>query len=203
LQVEDGSGTTIQTFDVGSGYAAGDKLDFGNGIKISLSTGDLNDTETFEVDAFADTDTSNFLSAVGLNTFFSGTTASDIAVCSEITSTPGRIATSLGQGMNDNENTLLLSGVGSTVLTDLGSMTPGNYYRNIVTDVAQQLSIKEMRVGNLEVVMKNLVNQRGEISGVNINDEAAQLLVYEQMFQAMAKYISTVQLSTQAIINMI
>ncbi|MHC4636992.1 MAG: hypothetical protein ACYTBV_05725, partial [Planctomycetota bacterium] len=38
LQVEDGSGTTIQTFDVGSGYAAGDKLDFGNGIKISLST---------------------------------------------------------------------------------------------------------------------------------------------------------------------
>ncbi|TFG50859.1 MAG: hypothetical protein E4H40_00400 [Candidatus Brocadiia bacterium] len=203
LNVTDGNGDHVTTLNVGSGYAAGDLFDLGNGIKVSLGTGNLNNTETFEVDAFADTDTTDFLSAVGLNTFFSGTTASDIKVCSGISSTPGRIAASTGQGMDDNNNILRMAGVGTESLSALGAMTPGNYYRNIVTDIAQQLSIKDMQVQNLEVVMRNLVNQRGEVSGININDEAAQLLIYEQMFQAMAKYISTVQTAIQAIMNII
>ena len=46
---------------------------------------------------------------------------------------------------------------------------------------------------NIEIMVQNLVNQQGEISGVNINDEVTQMLVFEQMFQAMAKYLNTVQ----------
>jgi flagellar hook-associated protein 1 FlgK len=41
ITVTDGDGSTVATLNVGSGYAAGDKLDASNGVKIALSTGDL------------------------------------------------------------------------------------------------------------------------------------------------------------------
>jgi len=105
ITVKDGGGSTVATVKVGSGYAAGDEIDIGNGLKISLSTGDLVDAaDSFTIAAYADTDTSGLLSAVGINTFFSGSVASDIAVCSDISATPGRIATSIFPEMTDNTN---------------------------------------------------------------------------------------------------
>ncbi|MHC4362782.1 MAG: flagellar hook-associated protein FlgK [Planctomycetota bacterium] len=194
LEVRDngGAGSLIATLNIGAGYAAGDVLDVGNGIKISLGAGDFGAGDNFEVDAFADTDTSGVLAAIGLNTFFSGGDAGDIAVCSDIADSPGRVATALGADMTDNANVLRLAGLKDQTSSDLNNMTPGEFYRRMVTDIGQELSIKQMREDNIEVIMQNLANQQGEISGVNINDEAAQMLVYEQMFQAMAKYLNTV-----------
>ncbi|MHC4244881.1 MAG: flagellar basal body rod C-terminal domain-containing protein, partial [Planctomycetota bacterium] len=84
-------------------------------------------------------------------------------------------------------------GLRDQALTSLNSMTPGEFYRQLVTDVGQQISVKEARKDNIESMVQNLSNQQGETSGVNINDEAARMLAFEQMFQAMGKYMSTIQ----------
>ena len=193
LEVRNGAAELVSTLNVGAGYAAGDKLDIGNGIKISLSTGDLNASETFDVDAFADTDTSGVLAAVGINTFFSGSSALNIAVCSDIAATPGRVASALSADMTDNANALRMEGLRDKALTSLNSMTPGEFYRQMVTDIGQQLFVKQARKANIESMVQNLADQQGEISGVNINDEAAKMLIFEQMFKGMSKYLSTVQ----------
>jgi flagellar hook-associated protein 1 FlgK len=193
LEVRNGASELVTTLNVGSGYAAGDKLDIGNGINISLTTGDLNDSETFEVDAFSDTDTSGVLAAVGLNTFFSGNSALDMAVCSDIANSPSRIATALGADMTDNTNALRMAGLKDQAISSLGNLTPNEFYRQLVTDVGQTVSVKEMQEDNIEIILQNLIEQQSEVSGVNINDEAAQMLVFEQMFQAMAKYMNSVQ----------
>jgi len=52
-------------------------------------------------------------------------------------------------------------------------------------------------------MVQNLANKQSEISGVNINDEAAQMLIFEQMFQAIAKYLTTVQSSLRTIMEII
>jgi flagellar hook-associated protein FlgK len=194
---------TVATLNIGSGYAAGDKLDVGNGIKVSLGTGDLVNGDSFSIDAFADTDTSGVLAAVGINTFFSGGGASDMAVCSDVYATPGRIATALGADMTDNTNALRLAGLKDETLSSLNSMTLGEFYQRLVTDVGQQISVKQMREDNLEVVVQNLVNQQSDMSGVNINDEAAQILVFEQMFQAMAKYLNSVQSTISSLMEIV
>ena len=203
LVVTDGDGDTIATLDVGSGYAAGSTLDVGNGIKISLTTGSLNDTETFEVDAYASTDTSGVLAAIGINTFFSGSSAANIAVCSDIPAAPGRIAVALGPDMTDNTNALRLAGLRDQAISSLDALTCGQFYRRLVTNIGQQLSTKQMRQNNIEVVVQNLSNQQSQVSGVDINDEATQLLVFEQMFQAMAKYMTTIQSSVTSIMQLI
>ena len=203
ITVTDGDSNTVTTLNVGSGYAAGDLLDLGNGIKIALGTGDLADGNTFEVDAFAETDTSGFLAAVGINTFFYGTDASNIAVCSDISDSPGRIATALGADMTDNTNVLRLAGLADEALDELGSFTPVEFYRQLVTDIGLQLSVKETRQDNIEAIIQNLASQQNEVSGVDINDEAAQMLIYEQMFQAMAKYLDTVQTSLSTLMDLL
>ena len=203
LTVTNGDGETVNTFNIGSGYAAGDKLDLGNGLKISLSIGDLVDGDSFNIDAFANTDTSGVLAALGINTFFSGSSALDIAVCSNISAAPSRIATALGAELTDNANALRLAGLKDQVISSLNSMTPGEFYRRLVTDIGQQLMIERRRQDGLEGIIQNLVNRQGEISGVDINEQAAQMLVFEQMFQAMAKYMNTVQSSFASLMEIV
>jgi flagellar hook-associated protein 1 FlgK len=203
LEVENGVGEVVTTLNIGAGYAAGDKLDIGNGIKISVSTGDLNDADSFEIDAFADTDTSGVLAAVGLNTFFSGSSATDIAVDTAIVNSPGRIATALGADMTDNNNALRLAYLRSQAVSDLNNYTFEEYYHRLITDIGQQISVKQLRQENIEAILQNLANRQSDISGVNINDEAAQMLIFEQMFQAMAKYLNTIQSSVTTIMEII
>jgi len=205
LEVRDGGGAgdVIATLNIGDGYAAGDELDVGNGIKISLSTGDFGAGDNFDVDAFASTDTSGVLAAVGLNTFFSGSSALDIAVCSDIAATPGLVATALGADMTDNANALRLVGLKDEAVSSLDALTPGEFYRRLITNIGQEVSIKQMRQESIGAIVQSLSAQQSEISGVNINDEAVQLLVFEQMFQAMAKYIITIQSSISTIMELL
>lgn len=194
VKAADGTGDAIATLNIGSGYAAGELIDVGSsGIKISLSTGDLVNTDYFKVNVYGDTDTSGLLSAVGINTFFSGSSASDIAVCAGLSATPGQIATSLGADMTDNANASRMADLKDQALSSLNSMTPGEFYRRLVSNTGQQISIKQIREDNIELIIQNLANQKSDISDVNINEEAAQMLVFEQMYHAMAKYMSAVQ----------
>jgi flagellar hook-associated protein 1 FlgK len=203
LTVTNGAAETVTTFNIGSGYAAGDLLDVGNGIKIALSTGDLVAGDSFSIDAFASTDTSGVLAAVGINTFFSGSSAEDMAVCSDISNSPSRVATALGADMTDNANALRMVGLKGESVSILGNITPGEFYRRLVADIGQEIFIKQMRQDSIEVVVQNLLNQQSELSGVNINNEAAQMLVFEQMFQAMARYLNIVQSSIESIMDVV
>ena len=203
ITVTDGDGNTVTTLNAGSGYAAEDRLDIGNGIKIALDTGDLADGNTFEVDAFVNTDTSGVLATTGINSFFSGNNAMNMTVCSDISDDPGRIATALGQDKTDNNNALRMVDLRNQAIADLDDLTPGEYYRRLITDIGQQVSFRQTQKENTDVLLLNLTNQQSEISGVNINDEAAKMLLFEQMFKAMAKYMSTIQSSLATVMEII
>jgi flagellar hook-associated protein 1 FlgK len=193
----------VATFNIGSGYAAGDKLDLGNGIIVKIGAGDLNVGDSFEVDAFGSTDTSGVLAAAGINTIFSGSDASTMDVSSDIADNPRRIATALGPDMTDNTNVFRLAGLKDQNISNLNDITFGDFYRQIITDVGQEIFIKQMRQGNVQAMVRNLADQQSQISGVNINDEAAQMMVFQQMFQAMAKYINTVQTSMSSLMDIL
>ncbi len=202
-------GQLIKELNVGLGYAAGERLNLGDGLYISLNIddgktkGNLNNLDSFEIKAWANTDTSGVLAAVGINTFFSGSGTSNIAVCSDIAATPGRVATALGADMTDNTNAVRVAGLRDEAVSTLNTLTIGEFYQGLVADIGQQLSVKQMCQDNIEVIVKNLTNQQSDIGGVDINEEAAQLLVFEQMFQAMAKYMSTIQSTLSALMEIL
>ncbi len=205
LQVTDngGAGSVIATLSIGSGYAAGDRLDIGNGIHVSVGAGDFGAGDTFEVDAFASTDTTGVLAGAGINTFFSGNLATELAVSSALSASPGRIATALGADTTDNTNAARLAGIEDQASSDLDSLTPQEFYRRMITDIGTLVASRKTQEDNIEVIMQELGTQQSQTSGVDINDEAARLLLFEQMFKAMAKYMGTVQSSLSAVMEII
>jgi flagellar hook-associated protein 1 FlgK len=88
-------------------------------------------------------------------------------------------------------------------IAGLDSLTASQFYNQFVTNIGQQLSIKQLSKSSAENLVQSLTNQQSEISGVDINDEAAQMLVFEQMFQASAKYLSTVQSTLSSLMDLI
>ncbi|HNS20141.1 MAG TPA: flagellar hook-associated protein FlgK [Sedimentisphaerales bacterium] len=203
LDVTDEDGNLVSTLNIGAGYAAGNALSLGNGITVAVSMGQFNAGDNFEVDVFATTDTSGFLAAAGMNTFFSGASASEMQVCSEIIRSAGRVATAYGSDLTDNTAALRLAGVQDEAVDSLDGMTANEFYQRLVTDVGQRVALLESRQENVEAMLQNLENQRDEISGVDVNDEAAELMIFEKMFQAMAKYLATLQNTMDILMNMV
>ncbi len=204
LIVKDSNLNTIATVNIGTGYAVGDEIEIGDtGIKIALGMGDLADEDSFSIDVFQNTDTAGLLSAIGINSFFTGTDAASMAVCSDIENDPRRLAASLSADMTDNTNVIRLEQTKNTTISSLGNLTGGEFYRQLVTDIGQQLSLKQMRQDNVEVLLLNLQNQQSEVSGVDINEEASQLLVFQQMFQAIAKYMTTINSMLQNVMEIL
>jgi len=201
LNVSDEGGNLVGTTNVGDGYAAGDAVQLSNGLKIAVGMGTLNAGDSFQVKAFATTDTSGFLAAAGMNAFFSGASASEMRVCSDVLDAPDRIATAFGEDLTDNTGALRLAALRDEAAADLAGMTPGEYYQRTVANLGQEVALRESRQENVEAMLQNLQKQRSDLSSVNINDEAALLLVYQQMFQAAAKYLSTLQATMTTLMN--
>ena len=81
--------------------------------------------------------------------------------------------------------------------------TPTDAYRLIVTGVGQKVALRQARQDALESVLQQLENQRDATSGVDINEEAAKLLLFQRMFQSMAKVISTQNGALQTLIEIV
>jgi flagellar hook-associated protein 1 len=203
IAVTNQDGDPVTQLEVGSAYVSGTTLVVSNGLKISLGTGSLSDGDTFTIKALADTDTSGLLAAVGVNAFFSGTSAQSMAVLSVFDNEPGRLATSLGSDHSDNVNAKRLAGLTDEALEDLSGRTISDYYNRLVTTLGQDISTKKMRQDNTEAMLQDLQSRQSETSGVDVNDEAAQILMYEQMYQAMAKFMNSVQTTTDTLMSLL
>lgn len=199
VEVRDGDGHLAASLNVGVGYAAGDVLTAANGIQIQLAAGTLNDGETFTIDALAQSDTSGFLAGAGINAFFQGNSALSIGVREDLLTSPGRLATATGTGFTDNINARRMAALATAEVDGLDGTTFGDFFRQMVADVGQKISIRQARGDALERTITQLENQRDDLSGVDINEEASKLILFEQMFQAMAKYLTTSQAMQQSL----
>jgi len=203
IEVRNGGGELVRTLNVGLGYAADDLLEADFGINVALSMGDLNNGEQFTIDALATTDPTGFLAAAGINTFFAGDSALTISVVERLRDAPSHLATTLGTDGIDNLNVLAMSTVGEAPIADLGGNTPSDAFRDLVSTVGQWVAVRRARRDGIESVLRELGNQRDDLSGVDINEEAAKLLLFEQMFQAMAKYLAAVDRSYQHLMDIV
>jgi len=203
VEVTDGSGNVIRSLKVGQGYRAGDVLAASDGVQVAFSAGTLTDGETFTIDALASSDTAGFLSAAGLNTFFAGNAAATIDLAADVRQSVGRVATSCEAGGLDNTAIARMAAVGNTPVAALGGLTVGDSCRRLVADVGQEVSLREGRQQGLQASMTQLDNQRADTSGVDLNEQAAQLMIFEQLFQTMAKYMTSANQMQQSLMAVI
>jgi flagellar hook-associated protein 1 FlgK len=137
-------------------------------------------------------DTSGAVAALGLATFFTGSSASDIGISRLVRDDPSMFAASSGGIGSDTQNAVLLAGFLDRPLEAQGGATIADMYDRLTGEVTQQSSVTKAVSAGFRVFHSTLDGQRLAISGVNLDEEAIQLITFQRTYQAAARYIATV-----------
>ena len=135
-------------------------------------------------------DTSEFLSAAGLNTFFVGTSASDIAVNSVVKEKSDYLAISQGGvGRDSKAITGLVDLIDKPLETLEGKSVRGIFDANVAA-LGQKASLQKSITAGAQSYYDTLQSQHLAITGVNIDEESIRLINYNRAFQASSRVIS-------------
>jgi flagellar hook-associated protein 1 FlgK len=140
----------------------------------------------------ARSDTSGALSALGVNTLFTGTDASDIAVNETVLDRPELLAASSVFLSGDALNASRIAELDHIPSALLGGTSLNGFYNSIANAVAVSTAEINDEAEAASGVYLSLSAQRESISGVNLDEEAVSLLKYQRSFQGAARFISVV-----------
>lgn len=103
-------------------------------------------------------------------------------------------------GSGDNRNALALSGLSSQKLLDGGTSSLVSANSNLVTQIgstAERIGIAKTAA---EALQAQAQSERDSLSGVNLDEEAANLIRYQQAYQAAAQVIATASAAFESLL---
>ena len=134
-------------------------------------------------------DSSNFLAASGINTFFVGASANTIAVNPVVSQNPRMLAASLTGVGSGTDNALKLAQAFDQALENLDGQSIKQTYESLVVRMTQEINIHAGVSEGLRNFHKTLEAQHLAVSGVNLDEEAVKMLFYQRAFQASSRLI--------------
>jgi flagellar hook-associated protein 1 FlgK len=137
-------------------------------------------------------DTSGVLAALGVNTFFSGTSAANIQVNDTLRDNPNLIAAASVFLSGDGANASRLAALSEQVSRSLGNISLNDFYNSISNSAAVSAAGANASLEAASSVLSSLQAQKESVSGVNLDEEAISLLKYERSFQGAARFVSAV-----------
>lgn len=103
---------------------------------------------------------------------------------------PSQIAAgAVGQGTSDNQNVTAMANIANQAIVN--GTTPSQDYSDFVITLGSLVTEVSGENTAQQAALTQLTNQIGSLSGVNLNDEAAQLETLEQSYQAASKLFTS------------
>lgn len=131
----------------------------------------------------------------------SGSNAGAAATLSVALTEPDQIAaSSSASAPGDNSNATALANLQNAPM--VSGQTAGNYYSNLIDNLGNDVSNASSQQEAVGLVLQQLTNQQASISGVSLDEEATNLIQYQQAYEAAARVISTVDELNQTTLNM-
>ena len=96
-----------------------------------------------------------------------------------------------GAGSSDNGNARLLGGLSTAKLLDGGTQSLNSVYGGLVARAGGAAQQAELQKSAQDAVQAQLTAERESVSGVNLDEEAANLIRFQQAYQAAAQVIAT------------
>ncbi len=87
-------------------------------------------------------------------------------------------------------------------ITALDSDTFSDYYKNLVAKVGNQSRAASDELTFADNFLSQLNTQRDSVSGVNLDEEASNLIIFQRAYQAAARLITTADEIYQTLLNM-
>ncbi len=166
-------------------------LDAIDGINASFdSSGKLQITSDSGYSFSFSEDSSGALAVMGVNSFFTGENASDIAVREGVEVMLGRME---GDQFVANGTAKLIGGLGDEAVDGLNGLGLKKFWSQHGTDIATQSASARNKANADSLIRESLDAQRASVSGVSIDEESINLLTYQRQYQGAAQVISTAQ----------
>ena len=102
---------------------------------------------------------------------------------------------------NDGRNALALSNLSTAKSMNGGTVTLTGAYANYVNEIGNQTNQIQTASTAQASLVTQITTAQQSVSGVNINEEAANLLQYQQLYQANSKVIQTAQTLFQTLLG--
>jgi flagellar hook-associated protein 1 FlgK len=192
LEIRNSAGQVLGTVQVGQGYAPGTVIPAVDGLLVQLSAGTLNAGDSFQVPVIAEPDTAGLLSALGLNTLFTGKDAATVAVQPDVLANPARLAISRTGAPAEAGRLREMLALRSQVVFPGSGLTLAGFYDRMVADIGAQVQSAAEVEDHLHAVGQQLQAEQQAVSGVDPNEELVRLLQHQRAFQLAARYISVV-----------
>ena len=148
-------------------------------------------------------DTSGALASLGLNTFFQGTSAVDIAVNESLSGQPALLATGGDSIEGSNATALAMVQLREMGLESLAGRSLQEFWQAGVNDLAVRTDAANTRLQGASLVRESLDAQNASVSGVSLDEEAIDLLSYQRQFQAAARYLSVIDETLQSLLSIV
>ena len=208
LHIYDATGTPLTpTSDFTINLAAGATMnDVATAINASGSgvTASVDIAGRLNLDAGANTmafsnDTSNFLAAYEVNSFFHGATAGNIAISQTIQNNASAINTgNIAQGSSlifagDNTAAVQIMNLQDQALSVDGSAAASLHSRisTLSSQYGLDVGLANQQGAYRQAEADSLTQQRDAISGVNVDEELISMMKFQRAYEASAKVIST------------
>jgi flagellar hook-associated protein 1 FlgK len=150
-------------------------------------------------------DTSGVLTSLGINTYFAGNDASDIAVRSDLAADPSTLSVRaiVGGIPTDNGVSNAIIGLRTKAIANLQGNTLLGDWSAYAQELGVQVASAETASDTANAVTENLTSQLNAVSGVSLDEEAINLVLFQTQYQASARYISVLQQMTDTLMRMV
>jgi flagellar hook-associated protein 1 FlgK len=139
--------------------------------------------------AFAN-DTSAVLAALGLNVFFTGSSALSLGVHEAVREDPGKFAASRGGIAADTDNAVELARFLDLPIESHDGASLSVLYDRMVGETTQGSSVAGSLAEGARTFEETLRGQKLATSGVSLDEETVRLMAFQRSFQASARYIA-------------
>jgi flagellar hook-associated protein 1 FlgK len=147
-------------------------------------------------------DSSNFLNAVGINTFFTGDSAMTININEVVANDPSKLAMSLSGIGNGTENGVKLAQAFEDPIESLNGRSLKEAYEDMVVRVTQDVSLQAGKTEGLQNFYQTLEAKNLAVTGVNMDEEAVKMIFYQRVYQANSKLIQVSSDMLDTLVNL-
>lgn len=158
-------------------------------------------------------DSSGLMAALGINTFFSGSSAADIAVNSQVHNNTHLIASGQvnGQFQINAGDSITATAIGklidkpvtiSTLWKTVDNQTISQYYANLVTTVGADRRLSKTNTEYHTALTDDLYERVESVTGVNMDEEMSNLIKFQHSYTAAAKLITTADQMLQTLLGL-
>ncbi|MCH8268797.1 MAG: flagellar hook-associated protein FlgK, partial [Acidobacteria bacterium] len=146
--------------------------------------------------------TSGILAALGLSTFFTGSTASDMGVSQIVRDDPAKFAASRSGIGQDTDIAIQLAGFQDTPIEASNGSSLSVLYDRLTGEVTQGSSVARSVAEGFRVFQQTLQGQLLAISGVSIDEEVIKMITFQRSYQAAARYIAAITELLDLLVNL-